>query len=155
MNLTKSSPFCNDSSLKILAIFTVIVILFGCKKDKGYSDIPYVNVQLYIPLSLPQYSALNGIGNSMVVAGGYRGIIIYRRDISEFVAFEQACTFDPTAPNALVEIDSSGVMGVDHNCGSKFNLLDYGSIMNGPATRPLKQYRTEYDSGTLTLYIHN
>ncbi|MBP6335613.1 MAG: hypothetical protein KA444_09090, partial [Bacteroidia bacterium] len=118
------------------------------------SIIPNVTVNLSLPLSLPEYVALNSVGNSIEISGGYKGIIIYHRFQNEFVAFEKACPYDPLESAAIVEKDSSNVIGVDLNCGSKFFLTD-GSILNGPATQSLKQYQTDYDAGSMTLYIFN
>lgn len=126
----------------------------SCKKSKTHPDIPNVNVNVLLQLSLPQYSSLNSIGNSIPIAGGYRGILVYRKSLDEFAAYEMACPYDPTNSNALIEVDSSGALGADQNCGSKFSLFD-GSIVNGPSTLPLKQYRTDYDDGARTLHIFN
>lgn len=137
-----------------LFILTWLLFAFSCKKSSQVDSIPSVPVNLTVPLSLPQYSALNAIGNHVNINGGYKGIIIYRRTLDQFVAFERACPYDPTTSGAIVEADSSGILVVDRHCGSKFNLFD-GSVVNGPATRGLKPYNVDYDSGTQTLYIYN
>ena len=56
-----------------LLLFSML-LLFACGKSNTYPDIPVVQVELTISLSLPQYSVLNGIGNNVKVAGGYKGI---------------------------------------------------------------------------------
>lgn len=139
--------------------FPFLVSLFvlvspSCKKNSGDNNIPNVTVDLIISLGLPQYASLNSIGNSLAVSGGVKGIVIYRRSIDEFTASERACPYDPSVNQAIVEIDTSQVIGVDRNCGSKFSFAD-GSIIQGPATRPLKQYVCEYDAGSQQVYVHN
>lgn len=150
----KSKTSVNLSFLVSILAMIFLLPVSGCKKNTDYGDIPFVTVSITLPLSLPEYSALNAIGNYVDITGGYKGIIVYRKSLDQFAAYERACPYDPNEPNALITVDSSGVICVDHHCGSKFNIMD-GSVLNGPATRPLKQYYTDYDSGSLTLYIHN
>jgi len=137
--------------------FFIIFLLFGstaCKKDKNNGNIPNVTVNLSLPLALPEYAPLNSVGNSIEIQGGYKGILVYHRFQNEYIAFELACTYDPLEANAIVEKDSSNVIGVDYHCGSRFYLTD-GSVLQGPANQSLKQYQTEYDAGSNTLYIFN
>ncbi|MFM2207338.1 MAG: hypothetical protein RL213_1313 [Bacteroidota bacterium] len=145
--------FCN-TFLAVLASAAALYF-YSCKKDGATDNIPNVTVEVYIPLSLPEYAALNSIGNYVLVDGGYKGLIVYRRSLSEFVAYERACPYDPTAGGSIVEPDSSNVIGVDRKCGSKFVFYD-GSVLNGPATRPLKQYRCDFDGNSPgSLHIYN
>jgi len=142
-------------SAYLLPIWLCIVILISsCRKDKNEGDIPYVTVNLSLSLSLPQYAPLNSVGNAIEISGGYKGIIVYHRFQNEFAAYERACSFDPLINAAIIEIDSNLVSATDRNCGSRFFLTD-GSVQNGPAVRSLKQYQTEYDPGSQTLYIFN
>ena len=99
-----------------------------------------------------QFIELNHVGGSVPVTGGYRGIIIYRKSEVEFMAFERACSYDPTADSARVRIDVSGILCYCPKCKSKYILLD-GTPYDGPSHWALKQYRTNYD-GTY-LYIVN
>ena len=139
-------------------ILTVVVILIysfsSCKKDNSDDIIPYVPVNTTIYLSLPEYAPLNSIGNSVFIDGGYRGIVVYRRALTEFVAYDRACPFDPTASGAKLVLDSGLIITVDLNCGSKFSLFD-GSILHGPSTRPMKPYNTNYDPGSNSVTIYN
>lgn len=145
---------------RIQALFTIFlaILLFaelftgqGCKKES--ETIPNVYVDFYIYLNQPSYAALNSVGNFVYVTGGVKGIIVYRKSLDEFVAYDRSCPYDPDAGNAIINVDSTNVFSSDSNCGSKFNLLD-GSVLNGPATRPLKSYRTSFD-GLNTLHIFN
>lgn len=142
-------------NLVAIAVLLVLLHNTSCKKDGAMDNIPNVAVEIYIPLSLPEYTALNSIGNYILLSGGYRGIIVYRKSLTEFAAYERACPFDPTAAASLVEPDSGNVSGVDLNCGSEFLFYD-GSVLNGPATRPLKQYRCDFDGNSPgSLHIYN
>ena len=146
----------NTYHTKWLFISVILAILyFSCKKSSTDGTIPNVPVSFTVYLSLPQFVTLNSIGGYVTIPEyGYRGIIVYRRSQDEFVAFEQACTYDPTVMGAKIVVDSSGITTVDPKCGSKFNLYD-GSVLHGPATRPMKSYNSVFDSGTNSVYISN
>ncbi len=128
----------------------ILAVIPQCKKDVE-DEIPYAYVNFYINLNSTQYIELNNIGSYAYLTGGVRGIIIYRRSVEEFKAFERNCPYQPYNTCADIRVDPSGIMAVDSCCGSQFLLLD-GSIIKGPATRLLKQYRTNFDGTTLHVY---
>ncbi len=134
----------------LLAVF--LLSLSDCKKDN--SSIPNVSVDLYLYLTQPSNFSLNAVGGWVYVSGGVKGIIVFKKSPTEFVAYERDCPYDPNVSAAKVEVDSSGVTGVDYNCGSKFGLFD-NSIQSGPTARGMKTYYTEYNSSNQTIYIHN
>ena len=137
-------------------IFLILLLagLFSCSKknDSQQPEIPYVYVSFVITPNSTTYIELNHIGGYVPVTGGYRGIIIYRKSENEFLAFERACAYDPTADSAQVRVDVSGITMTCPKCKSKYIILD-GSPYGGPTQWSLKQYRTNYD-GTY-LYITN
>ena len=134
----------------ILIGFILVTINQGCKKDSD--EIPNVYVNFYININSTQYSELNNVGGFAYITGGVRGILIYRRSVDEFLAFERNCPYQPSNSCAIVQVDNSRVIAVDSCCGSKFLLLD-GSVINGPATRQLKQYYAGFDG--VTLHVSN
>ena len=141
--------------LRILFPFVIVSFVFSiseCKKDN--SSIPNVAVDFYIYLSQPSSAPLNSPGNWIPSSGGVKGIIVYRRSVDEFAAYERDCPYDPNASNARIDVDSSNIIAVDRNCGSKFNLLD-NTILNGPATRSLKTYHADYDASAATVHVYN
>jgi hypothetical protein len=151
------SEYINIKSYYTFLLFISLafpVVFLSCKKDNIETTIPNVPVNITLSLNLPEYSSLNNPGGTYQIAGGYRGIVIYRRSVSDFVAFDRACPYDPTATGAILEIDSSGVTTIDYHCGSTFSLYD-GSIIHGPATISMKGYSTTYSAGSNTLYIEN
>ncbi|HNP96083.1 MAG TPA: hypothetical protein PKJ63_10655, partial [Cyclobacteriaceae bacterium] len=56
----------------------------------------------------------------------------------------------PNEACATVEVHSSGLFMIDPCCGSSFSFED-GMPSGGPAWRPLRQYRTQFDGGVLTV----
>ena len=95
----------------------------SCRKEND-SQIPNVPVNLTLYLSLPEYSALNSVGNSITINGGYKGIIVYRKSIDDFAAYDRACPYDPTASGSILNVDSSLVQVKDDKCGSRFSLFE-------------------------------
>ena len=132
----------------LISIF--LIIIPQCKKD-NQDEIPYAYVNFYINLNSTQYIDLNNIGGYAYLTGGVRGIIIYRRSVDEFKAYERNCPYQPYNTCATINVDPSAIMAIDTCCGSQFLLLD-GSIIQGPSTNLLKQYRTSFDGTTLHVF---
>lgn len=125
-------------------------LLSGCD---GYEHetIPTVKVNITIYPDDVTYANLNYIGGYEYLTGGVAGIIVYRLDMTTFMAYDRACPYDWEDPGAWVCVDESGILLKDEHCGSTFNILD-GSVINGPAQYPLKFYRTTYDGRRLRIY---
>lgn len=127
------------------------LLIWGCGKEKDdYSRIPdvYVNFILY-----PNTIDFIAVGGFKYVNGqGHRGVIVYRIDAYTFMAYERTCTYDPEKESARVEVEASSVTAIDSTCMSRFSMID-GSVFIGPATRPLKQYKTTFDGNALV--VHN
>jgi nitrite reductase/ring-hydroxylating ferredoxin subunit len=139
----------------IFSTFLFLFLSIGCKKSELNKNFPNVPVNLTIYLSTYPYTQLNSIGNHVYVSNaGYRGIVIYRKSLDEFAAFDRGCPYDPTVTGSLLEADGSGLIMADAKCGSKFSLYD-GSIVNGPSTSPMKAYHVDYNSTSGTLLIYN
>ena len=124
----------------------------GCSKEEKKNEIPVVAVNFMINPNSTEYLELNGVGGTVTVTGGYRGIIIYRKSISEFMAFERACPYDWDVTTARVELEASGMTAICPSCKSRYILLD-GTPYEGPTHYALKQYQTQYDGNLL--YIFN
>lgn len=130
----------------------LIILSVNCKKNQD--ELATTSVNFYIYLNQPDAFDLNAVGGHKYYNAGLRGVIVYRRSPSEFVAFERNCTYDPNASNAIVEVDSSGLQLIDYSCGSKFSIYD-GAVNNGPAVSSLRQYFTEYSSANNTVHVTN
>ncbi len=144
--------FFSRPNIKLFLLTIILSVIFINCKDKE-DRVPYAPVDIYINLNSPEFNDLNVAGNSVMITGGVRGIIIYRSSEYEFIALERNCTYQPSNECASVEpLDMSSPIAIDSCCGSKFLLQD-GSVIKGPASLPLVQYQTSYNGSTL--YIHN
>ena len=133
--------------IKFILTLILIVNINSC--DDKHQVVPNVYVNFYISIYDPEFIELAAPGNSISVTGGVNGVLIYRVSQDEFVAYDRTCTFS-VADNCQIITDETGLFASDTICcQSKFLLLD-GSITDGPATYPLKKYRTTFD-GT---YLH-
>lgn len=138
-----------DSMKRMLTIALSAMLLLGCSKDQT-NDIAQYYVDFTLYLNEPSCVDLTVVGGWMYVNAGTKGIIVYRKSTTEFTASERNCTYDPTASCSIVEV-LSGISAIDSCCTSRFSIFD-GSVLNGPATKPLYQYRTLFDGNALRIY---
>jgi hypothetical protein len=160
VNLPLFTRVFNNGCSKAYIFIAVCCFIFlsnSCKKSStSESAIPNVPVNFTIQLSLPAYTNLNSPGGSVDIPSvGYRGIVVYRMTNDIFVAFDKACPYDFTASGSILVVDSSLINMIDYHCGSRFGLTSGGSVVHGPATKPMKQYGTTYDPGNNIVAVFN
>lgn len=149
----RSTKFAISRSIFHFFIFPVILVsgLTACSKEQNPNEIPSVAVNFFIYPNSTEYIELNTQG-WVAVTGGYRGIIVYRKSATEYMAFERACPYDWDQASGRIEVEASGLTAYCPGCKSKYILLD-GTPFEGPTKYPLKQYQTQFDGNQL--YIFN
>jgi hypothetical protein len=135
-------------TIKLVCFFTFILI--SCNDSNDYIRNVYVDVD--IDLSLPQYSELNIIGNSMFIEGGNKGIIIYHHSNYEYKIYDRNCSYEPSLNCSYIDSINSSIAFCGC-CSSAFLLDQDGSAANSPALLPLKQYN--YSLNNTLLHIFN
>ena len=131
--------------------WVVSLILIACTPDLSDDPIPITAfTDIVINIGLPAYFSLQIDGGYKEISGGVRGIIIYRKNSTTYLAYERNCSYRPNEACATVDVHSSGLFMIDTCCNSSFG-FDMGSPQGGPATRPLLQYRTQLLGSTLTI----
>ena len=134
----------------ILKIVQGSAVVFGCscfwgcgEDDNGItSPTPPSGVDFTLDLIETPNSSLQNTGGFL-----YRGgIIIANIGNNNFVAFQQACTHQGTT----IQYEHTNSRFHCPNHGSNFSLN--GSVINGPATRNLKQYTTELNGDSLRVF---
>lgn len=133
-----------------LSFIFIFAVSLSCRKEKPYT-IPETSVDIYIYTSNPSYISLTVVGGWAYVSGGVRGVLVYRKSNTEFIAYERNCTYQSSDACATVIVDKSNVIAVDTCCHSEF-LLNDGSVIKAPASLPLKVYRNTYDGNVLHIY---
>ena len=128
----------------LLTLFTT------CKPDLSDDPIPYQPFSpITINLNLPEYQSLRSNGWTYV-EGGVRGIILYRKDQSTYMAYERNCSFQPNEACATVDVHISNLYMTDPCCNSTFEFAT-GQPTGGAAWRPLRQYETLLSGSNLTI----
>jgi len=143
---------------KVRFFFIPILILFlFIRCDDEEIPFPHVHVDaiLYVDTDLGNIT----VGDYTFVDGyGLGGLIIYRKDYSEYLAFDRACTHEASRNCKLQEEDIYDVIGILECpcCGSTFWMTgdNAGFFLDGPSNVPLKEYNC-YLSGANTLIIRN
>ncbi len=129
----------------------LLVVISACNPDRSDDPIPITAfTDIVINIGLPAYFSLQIDGGYKEISGGVRGIIIYRKNSTTYLAYERNCSYRPNEACATVDVHSSGLFMIDTCCNSSFG-FDMGSPQGGPATRPLLQYRTQLLGSTLTI----
>ena len=139
---------------RVILILLTIVTLTNCIKQEN-NTVPSIPFDVVIDINLPSYNSLAGVGGWCYIDGyGSRGLIIYRRSIDEFVAFDRHSPVDlegscflplfPESDNFLILRDTCN--------NATFSLYDGSPVSN--ANIGLRQYQTLYD-GLNNLRIRN
>ena len=144
MKTKKSYSYTLFLSILVMALF------YACKKENN-NGVPIVPVDIYIYTSNPSFINLNAVGGWVYITGGARGILVYRKSISEFMAYDRNCTYNSNDPCAIVYVDSSNIIATDTCCNSMFSMVD-GTVLQAPAGLPLKTYYTTFDGNVLHIY---
>ena len=115
---------------------------------------PNVPVDVTIDLGLPSYYSLQGVSGYAYVNGGSRGIVVYRKSINEFVAFDRFSPADPEGTCALpLYINPNNFLELMDSCNNAiFSLYDGSAVANSKFG--LRQYATQYN-GVNSLRIYN
>lgn len=137
----------------ILVLLITLTGITGCKKNKTH-PVPDIPFDITINLTLPSYSELMGVGGYAFVNGGSRGIIVYRRGVDDFVAFDRHSPADVDGSCAQpLTPDTNNYLVLKDVCNNaSFSLYD-GSPMSG-SEFGLRQYATIWN-GNESLRIYN
>lgn len=126
-----------------------ILSLFGCERQQVTDPVPYIFVQKLMDLNNTSYQALRFDRGFVYETGGVRGLIIYRRAVNSFIAFDRVCTHHPSNSCGVVEVEPTGFFMRCPCCRSVFDFE--GNPINGPANFPLVRYRTSLSGSLLSI----
>ena len=127
-----------------LGLGTAGLVLFGCLGGCDKKDVPTApsNVNLSIDLT-------NSTNAALLTPGGYvytnNGIIVALSKTGTYIAVSQYCTHQGVTVN--YKKNTNEFYCPAH--GSIFSAS--GSVVNGPAGSPLKQYTVTQSGNTLTI----
>ena len=142
-----------DFMIMMLRLFVILslYVLMACNPAPEETNIPNVRVDIEVDLNSIDSQPLQPIGGFIYLTGGVRGIVLIHTGLTEYVALDRNCTFEPGQTDAIVDMHDSGFYLEDITCTSTFD--HNGFPTGGPAPFPLKKYRISR-SGDL-LFIMN
>ena len=129
------------SKLKYFWILSLFLVLF-IRCDDTLPPFPYVRIDAYFNIAT-QLDNLQPDQYIKVDGYGLGGLIIYRQNRSIFLVYDAACTHEASADCVLEEHESFDLYECPC-CSSSFLIYNEANVFNGPARRPLKQYRADY-----------
>ena len=141
--------------MRTLLIFCFGVLLLSSKcNNQNQNPVPFVPVDVTIDIQLPSYSNLQGVGGWTYLNGGSRGIIVYRKGIDEFVAFDRHSPADISGTCHLpLYPDSQNFLQLKDSCNNAvFSLYDGSPVSN--SIYGLRQYATQFNGNNL-LRVYN
>jgi nitrite reductase/ring-hydroxylating ferredoxin subunit len=144
-----------NARIAFLLPTALLLLSLGCKKDEP-SGVPLTAVDISINVNLPEYNGLAAIGGWVYLTGGSEGLIVYRKDVDNFVAMDRHC---PVNPEDLckVTVDGDGILAVDTACCECSFLLQNGTLVSNPnnadgAGGGLKLYNTTFNGTVLHIF---
>lgn len=142
---------------KHFLILLLFPIFFGCDNNSPVNNNPFLpnyGVNLEINLSLPQFSDLKFISNSVYVAGqGVRGIIIFNSTGKDYMAFDAACPNQAISDCSTMTL-KGGIVAVCACDETEYSLFT-GQCLGQKCTGKqysMKQYRVEVIGNVLRVY---
>lgn len=141
--------------MKQLLIFCLGFLLLSAKcNNQNQHPVPFVPVDVTIDIQLPSYSDLQGVGGWAYLNGGSRGIIVYRKGIDEFIAFDRHSPADPAGTCAfpLYPDEQNSLQLIDSCNNAVFSLYDGSPVSN--SIYGLRQYATQFNGNNL-LRVYN
>ena len=136
--------------MRALLFLSCLILLSSSKCDKGKQNpIPYVPFDITIDIQLPSYNQLQGVGGWSYVNGGSRGIIVYRKGIDEFVAFDR---HSPVDPDGICDFPffpgAENFLLLKDTCNNaSFSMYDGSPVSN--SAFGLRQYAVQFNGSNL------
>jgi len=128
---------------KIFSIFSLALVLNAWSCRDRMAQVPDVPVDIVVNINQPAFFDLTVPTGWVYLTGGSRGILLYRINPEEFIAFERHSPFEPEN-NCSVAVDDDGVI-VSDPCSESSWLITDGSIVTGPTAFPLITYDVSFN----------
>jgi len=129
-----------------LAVALIIGSVTACSTEEDTS-IPYVQISKRYSLTI--YNGLTVPGVNYFGNIGYGGVYVYYNG-AYYLACDAACPYEADAD---IIVEEEGGIATCPECGSKYNLIDGGSLISGPSSESLRVYSAQLSGNYL--YITN
>ncbi|MDA3944163.1 MAG: hypothetical protein PF694_11565 [Bacteroidetes bacterium] len=140
-------------------VLAVIALSFsGCRKEEINPNNPNVYINITIDPNSTFYQELNTVGGWMYLTAEppSRGIIVYRYNLSEFLAYDRIPPNEPN--NCCIDGNCTRLIVGDYfpfaydECNEISYLLLNGGIVEGEGKFPLIQYNTTFNGQLLRIF---
>lgn len=140
-----------QAKTRITGIFGIIFSIFFTISCKDTNDrfIPYVPIQINKSVNNPDLINLQIVGGTVLLTGGSKGLVLYRRDENTIKCYDRHSTYLPQN-GCRVSIDSSNIAVKDACSNSRWILTD-GQPIGGEATLPLQEYQCDFDGQRINI----
>lgn len=135
---------------KVTILFIICTLILGCKKDKDQGDIPFISVNLSLDIDNPAYRDVKIPGGFIYLDGGSKGIILYRKNNDDFVAYDRHSPID--AAKGCVCTVSEDALFIEDACSNATWLITDGTPQNDNTTRFLLEYGTSFNGRTVRVF---
>ncbi len=141
-----------------LVVASVMLVLAGSCKNDSLDIIPNVRFTAQINLDDPEYSGSNTFivePDGLNLRIGINGVAVFRSSPEEYYAFDLMCTHvhEKSGYFFVERMDKEDFTLKCPECGSEFLIItEYGSVTKGPATWPLKKYKTSVSGYFLRIW---
>ncbi len=147
-----------------LMIFGFMIFSLSCNKGSINPNIPNVSINISINPNTTIFQELNTVGGwvyldekpGVYIPFGSRGIIVYRVDIDQFVAYERQPPNDPDKccdDNGCTKLLVGNYFPMVRDTCTETSYFIYdGSIIEGEGRYSLIQYAAVYDGNLLHIY---
>lgn len=126
--------------------------VLGCKnRTTDYNLIPNVAVNQTLYLSQPQYFPLGVVNGWIYLNGGSKGIIVFRKSLDQFMAYERHSPYQSDMNCSILNVDSLNLVAIE-DCGNSEYSLVNGTVLSGPASVQLKMYNTQLSGDVLEIF---
>jgi hypothetical protein len=112
-----------------------LILCLGCR-DRNNNRVPEVPVNIAINIYQPDFFNLTVPSGWVYITGGSRGIIVFRKSTTEFVALERHSPYQPE-DNCAVVVNEDNVIVSDPCSDSQWLIMD-GTIVQGPTAFALE-----------------
>ena len=133
--------------MKNIFLALICCCFFACGSSDDNNDCPLPNITVNETVFLNIQTGLQVVGGSANIPGGISGILVYRLNNTQFLAWDRACPHLP--PQQCSPMTFDGLLMTCTCDDTSFSILD-GSPQSGTEC-PAKQYRVVRNGESLII----
>ncbi len=135
---------------KALWLSVCALMCFSCTKEQ---EVIVPDVFVDFTINIQMYNELQAINNAVIIPNegyGRNGVIIYRLNLEEFLAFDATCPQHIGNSTGTKIDDSDPGYATCPHCGTTYSFMNFGQASEG---HPLKRYKVHVSGYLLRVYL--